>query len=155
MARPRLLDRVADGHECIPAALIVHRSEIVEARQPAGDLGSRPLPAVVGRRTQPLFERCKGGRGQNARLRAVVDALIAKPLRAALVVAFDEAAHPTRGEGQKRRRLLDIVTLRQQPKRVKVALGDRLACRLVATLQLSSAKMRRDRHHDVLLSAES
>jgi Glucokinase len=47
MARPRLLDRIADRDQCVPPALIVDGSDPVELRKPARKLRPRPKPAIV------------------------------------------------------------------------------------------------------------
>ena len=148
MLRTRLLDRVADGDERIPTALVVHRFEPVVLRQPARDLRARPHPAVVRWRLQTLFQLTERIRRQDRRLGAVVGALIAKLARATLVVALDEDAHPARRERQHLRRLIDVVAPRQQPKRVKVALRDRLGRRAVTLLEFGNGKMRPDGGHD-------
>ena len=148
MPRTRLLDRVADGDERIPTALVVHRLEPVILRQPARDLRARPHPAVVRRRLQTLFQLVERIQRQDRGLGAVVGALIAKPARPTLVVALDEDANPARRERQDLRRLIDVVAPRQQPKGVKVALGDRLRRRAVTPLEFGNGKMRPDGGHD-------
>jgi hypothetical protein len=65
-----------------------------------------------------------------------VDALIAQQRGATFVVTLDENAHPAWRKRQDLCRLIDVVTLRQKPKRVEVALANRLACSFVAVLQL-------------------
>ena len=80
MLWPRLLDRIADRNQRIPAALIVHEFATMKVRQPARNLGPRPKATVVRRRLDPLFE-CLERRGrEDRRFGAVMSALIAKPL---------------------------------------------------------------------------
>src|SRR5205809_486615 len=100
MTWSRLLDRIADRDERIPAALIVHRFEPMEAGQPARNLWPRPQATVGGRRLDPLLERSQCRRREDGGLRAVVDALVAEGLGAAFVVASDQLAHPPRRERQ-------------------------------------------------------
>src|ERR1700683_760168 len=64
------------------------------------------------------------------------------------VVASDKLVNPARRERQQLGNLVEIVTLGQQPQRVEVALGDRIARPLGAALKLPRAQMRFDRRHD-------
>src|ERR1700720_217789 len=132
MARPRPLDRISDGDERIPAALIVYRFQRVERGEPPRPLGPGPHAAVLGRRLDPLFQRRKGLRRHDARLSTVVGALVAETIGTTRIVASDQLIDPTRRERQQLSYLVEIVTLGQQPQRMKMALGDRIACRLVA-----------------------
>ena len=89
MARPRLLDRIADRDQGVPPALVVDGSHPVELRKPARNLGPRPKPAIVRWRLDPLLEsRQRLGR-QDGRLGSIVDTLVAERLGTALVVAFE------------------------------------------------------------------
>ena len=78
MARPRLLDGIADRNERVPSALVVHRLKPVEGGEPARDLRPAPLTAVVRRRLQALLQRGERFWRQDRRLGAVVHALVAE-----------------------------------------------------------------------------
>src|SRR5258708_39382639 len=56
VARSRLLDRIADGNQSIPPPLIVDSFDPVKLGKPARNLRSRPKPAVIWRRLDPLLE---------------------------------------------------------------------------------------------------
>ena len=142
MPWPRLLDRVADRDQRIPAALIVHRFEPVILRQPARNLRPVHTPPLSGGGVDALSACERLGR-QDRRLGSVVDALIAEPARATIVVAFDQGAHPAWRERQDLRRLVDVVARRQQPQRMKMALGDRLHPRAGTSLDFGYGNMRR------------
>ena len=92
---------------------------------------------------------------QDGRLGAIVDPLITEQIGAARIVTLDENAHPARRKRQDLCRLIEVVAPRQQPKRVQMALRDRLGCGLVAMLQLCARKMRFDGGHDRTPSGES
>jgi len=109
MARPRLLDRIPDGDERIPAALIVYRFQRVEHGEPPRDLGPGPQTAVIGRRLDPLFQCRNGLRRHDRRLSTVVGALIAETVGATCVVAFDKLVDPARRERQQFGNLVEIV----------------------------------------------
>ena len=59
---PRLLDRIADGDQSVPPALIVDSLNPVKLGKPARNLRSRPKPAVIRRRLDPLRESRPGVR---------------------------------------------------------------------------------------------
>jgi hypothetical protein len=110
MPWPRLLDRIADRDERIPAALIVHGFEPMELGEPTRNLRPRPQAAIVRRRLNPLLEpgQCLGR--EDRRLGSVVDAPIAKRLGPGLVVAFAQRSHPPRRERQKLRDFIDLIS---------------------------------------------
>ena len=111
MARPRLLDRIPDGDERIPPALIVYRFQRVERGEPPRNLGPGPQTAIIGRRLDPRFQCGKGLRRHDGRLSTIVGALIAETFGATRVVAFDELIDPARRERQQLGNLVEIVAL--------------------------------------------
>ena len=94
MARPRLLQRIADGDQSIPPALIVDGLDPVKLGKPACNLRSRPKPAVIRRRLDPIPESRQSLGCEDRRLCSVVAALIAERPRTVLVVAFEQGSHP-------------------------------------------------------------
>ena len=155
MARARLLDRIADGDERVEAALLANRREAVKLRKKTRDLRPAPQPAVVRRRLDPLLQRRESLGRQQRRLGAVLRALVAKTVRPALVVALDQRFDPTRRHREKLCDLLDRVAKGDKPNGVKMALGDRLARRLVTRFQLLDAQMSFDPRHDPASNDES
>jgi hypothetical protein len=78
MARPRLMDRIADGDQSVPPALIVDSLHPVKLGKPARDLWSRPKLAVIRRRFDPLLESHQRIGCEDRRLCSVVASLIAE-----------------------------------------------------------------------------
>ena len=98
MARPRLLDRIADGDQSIPPALVVDGLDPVKLGKPTCNLRSRPKPAVIRRRLDPLLKSCQSIGCEDRRFCSVATALIAESTRTALVVAFEQRSHPAQRE---------------------------------------------------------
>jgi hypothetical protein len=59
MAWPGLLDRITNGDQSVPPALIVDGPDPVKLGKAARDLRSRPKAAVIRRRLEPLLNLTK------------------------------------------------------------------------------------------------
>jgi hypothetical protein len=148
MAWPWLLDRITNGDQSVPPALIVDGSDPVKLGKAARDLRSRPKATVIRRRLEPLLKRRQRIGCEDRRLCSIAAALIAERLRTALVVAFEQRPHPARRERQQLRDLVELISAPQQPEGMKMALADRIDRRLITRLKLSPAQVCLDHRHD-------
>ena len=96
MARSWFLDGILNGDQRVPAALIVHGFEAVEAREPARHFRPRPQAAVIGRRLEPFFQRRKRFRRKDRGRRAVALSPVTQAVRSVFVVALAEQPDPAR-----------------------------------------------------------
>src|SRR5208337_1968535 len=101
MARPWFLDRVFDGNERIPAALIVHGFEAMEGGKPARHLRPGPEAAIIGRRLEPFLQGRKRLRREDRRRRAIAQPPVAQTVRPLLVIALAEQPDPSHRKREK------------------------------------------------------
>ena len=88
------MDRIADGHKRVPAALIMHGFEAVKLGKPASNLRPRPQAAIVRRPFEPVSQRRKRIRRKDGGVRPIAGPPVAKAVRPMLVVAFNEKPDP-------------------------------------------------------------
>ena len=147
MFRPRRLDRPSDRPQRLPTALDRDRRQPQLPGHPGRDFPAGPQPSVRRRLPQAIPQLFDHVLGQDRRARPVAPPQVTQRIRTLGMVARQQLLDPPHAKGGHGGHLRDLMTLRQEPNRLKMPRRPGIRCRAHPLFQSPKAQVRHHMRH--------